>query len=243
VRKIVKTAGVKPGDRVLEIGPGPGALTSELLSAGALVHAVEVDHKFASKLPRFQTPDHKLFVHENDFLNFPLAEFSYLKPLKVVANLPYHITSPILAKLCEFSAFFSSATVMVQKEVAERITARAGTTQVSSFTVFLEYYATVSDSFKVTTSCFYPRPKVDSSVIRLDFHQQPMLNADHLFSVVRQAFQQKRKMITTSLQSLFPIEKIKKALLKADASLTCRPETLTLNQWITFVTSLNEICD
>lgn len=229
-RKIVETAEIEPGDRVLEIGPGPGGLTSVLLEAGAQVYAVEKDSLFASHLIRLQTADQRLSVFEADFLEFPLSHLE--APMKVVANLPYHITAPILEKLCAFSSLFSSLTIMVQKEVADRITARSGSRETGSFTIFLQFYAKLANSFKVSAACFYPRPKVDSAVIRLDFQPQPPVDAKQFFPIVRQAFQQRRKMITSSLQKLFPVEKIRDALSESGIGITARPETLTLDQWV-----------
>ncbi|MES2273717.1 MAG: rRNA adenine dimethyltransferase family protein, partial [Chlamydiota bacterium] len=123
VHKILRIADVQPGDSVLEIGPGPGALTSALLEAGAHVFAVELDNLFADQLLRLQTADQRLHVFNADFLEFPL---SCLPPsLKVVANLPYHITAPILEKIFNSAPLFSTLTIMVQKEVAERMAAVA----------------------------------------------------------------------------------------------------------------------
>lgn len=230
LKKIVQTAQIQPGDAVLEIGPGPGALTAALLNAGARVFAVEMDTLFASQLPRFQTPDERLEVFEADFLKFDLLR---LPPsLKVVANLPYHITAPILEKICEHSSRFTSLTLMVQKEVADRMAASSGSKQFGSLTVFLQFHAAVGRPFTVPPGCFYPRPKVDSAVIRLDFRKSPDVDQAPFFSLVRQAFQQRRKMITTSIQKLYPIEIIRAALASFGANPLARPEDLSLPEWI-----------
>lgn len=221
-RKIVQTADVKPGDSVLEIGSGPGALTQELLAAGAHVFAVEIDRIFARELNRFQTADERLKVFETDFLEFPMERLP--SPIKVVANLPYHITSPILEKLCAHP--FISLTLMVQKELADRIGSRPGTKEYSSFTIFLQFYSQLHSTFSVSASCFYPRPKVDSTVIRLDAKTPPPVDPAKFFPIVRKAFTQRRKMIRTSLHDYPQIQ----------AALTpypnARPEDLSLADWL-----------
>jgi 16S rRNA (adenine1518-N6/adenine1519-N6)-dimethyltransferase len=231
VKKIVLTADIQPGDRVLEIGPGPGALTQELLRAGAHVWAVELDPLFAKELPRLQTSDQRLHVFHTDFLKFPLDDLAPFTPLKVVANLPYHITTPILEKLCT-TTHFSSLTIMVQKEVVDRMTASSGTKEFSSFTLFLQYYCKLHKPFKVAPGCFYPRPKVDSAVIRLDLQTPPSIDPSSFFTLTRKAFQQRRKMLSTSLQSLFPASILKEALLSIGLKAEARPEELALEKWI-----------
>ncbi len=231
LQKIVQLAEVKPGDCVLEIGPAPGALTEQLLNAGAKVTAIEMDRTFAEHLSRFQTKDRRLTVHEGDFLDFPL---SYLSPgtWKVVANVPYHITSPILEKLCMQSAQFSSFTLMVQKEVAERIRAKPGTKALSSLTLFLQFYTEVHDAFNVSAGCFFPAPNVDSTVIRLDTRIPPDVDPNVLFPMIRKAFQQRRKMLTSTLgKEMAPV------LEQMGLSAKARPEELSLEQWIRLVSS------
>ncbi len=230
LKKIVETAAIQPGDAVLEIGPGPGALTTALLNAGARVYAVEMDTLFANELSRLQTPDERLQVFEADFLKFDLRR---LPPsLKVAANLPYHITAPILEKICAHSSQFTSLTLMVQKEVADRMAASSGSKQFGSLTVFLQFHAAIGRPFIVPPGCFYPRPKVDSAVIRLDFRKKPDVEPSSFFSLVRQAFQQRRKMVTTSIQKLYPIEKIRAALCSFGANPLARPEDLSLEEWV-----------
>lgn len=237
VRKIVQAAEVRPGDAVLEIGPGPGALTAALLQAGARVFAVEKDPLFAKELSRLQTSDQRLSVFEADILEFPLQDLP--SPLKVVANLPYHITAPILEKIFDYSTLFSSLTIMVQKEVADRMAAKAGSKDFSSLSLFVQFYAQIHSSFKVAANCFYPRPKVDSTVIRLDFQPLPPVEPIPFFSLVRQSFQQRRKMISTSLQTLFSCDQIKQSLIAIEANPDARPETLTLGKWIELYDILN----
>ncbi len=219
--KLIALAEVKPADSILEIGPGPGALTAALLEKGAKVYAVEMDPPFASALHRLQNG--QLSIFEGDFLKFPLSLLP--KQLKVVANLPYHITTPILEKL--FTYDFSSITIMVQKEVGERMQAKAGTKDFGSLSLFVQFHTNVQGSFTVPAGCFYPKPKVDSMVIRLDAKDRP---ATDPFPLIHTAFQHRRKMLTSTLP--YPKEEIQKALLTINIRPDARPEMLPLDKWL-----------
>lgn len=229
LHKIVALADVGPGDYILEIGPGPGALTTELLQRGAHVLAVEMDQTFAKHLHRLQTSDNRLTVICDDFLRYPLTSLPS-HHWKVVANLPYKITTPILEKLCQKAHRFTSFTIMVQKEVADRIRAHPKTKTIGSLTLFLQFYTTVHGAFLVSPHCFYPEPSVSSTVVRLDTHEPPPVEPDLFFMLVRRAYQHRRKMIATSLKSITP--NIGDALERAKISAKARPEDLSLQQWL-----------
>lgn len=236
IRKISLLANVQAGDHIIEIGPGPGALTQELLRLGAHVTAIEMDKTFATALQRLQTPDQRLAVIEQDFLLFPLEQFFQKHPerrYKLVANLPYHITTPLLTLLLPQYPAIESLTVMVQKEFAVRMSGKTHTADFSSFTVFLEFYATVTESFNVSPNCFYPRPKVHSSVVHCLLHP-PLLNQgiEQFFKMTRAAFGQRRKMIRTSLKELYPPEQIAIGLNELKKPITSRPEELSTRDWI-----------
>ncbi len=232
IRKILELAEVASGELILEIGPGPGALTEALLEKGAKVYAVEMDSVFAKELSRFENERLKIF--ESDILKFPIERLP--KNMKVVANLPYHITTPILEKL--FHNSFSSITIMVQKEVAERMAASAGSKTFGSLSLFVQFYTHVVGSFTVPSSSFYPKPKVDSTVIRLDYRKPPEVDPVKFFALVHKAFQQRRKMMTSSLG--LDKEKVREALIKAGARGDARPEALSLNQWVQFFSECNK---
>lgn len=230
VAHIIHTAAIQPNEPILEIGPGPGSLTQALLAAQAEVFAIEIDSLFAPELERFQNGH--LHIFQADILSFPLQHLPM--PLKVVANLPYHITTPILEKL--FAHRFSSLTIMVQKEVADRICAKAKSKTFGSLSLFVQFYANITAQFTVPAASFYPKPKVDSTVLRLDSKPLPEIDPAYFFSLVHKAFQQRRKMLTSSLGQ-DKIE-VRQALAKVGASIQARPEELSLDQWIQFAKTL-----
>lgn len=221
IRKILATAEIQKGDRVLEIGPGPGALTEALLGSGAQVLAVEKDRVYAEALKRFS----EVKVFEEDIRSFDLAQ---VEPhTKVVSNLPYHLTAPILTLLAPRSDLFSTVTVMVQEEVARRMTAKHKTKEYGSLTVFLNFYSKPRYAFKVSRHCFYPQPKVDSAVVRLDLKEAPPVDAKAFFTFVHTAFQQRRKMVKTTLgQQVGPI------LSELGENPQARPEELSLDTFL-----------
>ena len=213
IRKIADAADIQSGETILEIGPGPGALTQELLYRKARVIAVEKDSLFAKALSRFEGD---LTVHEADILEFPLE--SIPTPFKVVANLPYHITTPILEKLCKYSP--TLALLMVQKEMGARMVAKSGTREISSFSIFLQTFAKLSIAAKVSRNCFYPAPSVDSSVIKLEFRPPALEDPTPFLIWMRQAFGQRRKMLRSTLGiKIMPYAEL-------------RPEALSLQEWL-----------
>lgn len=236
IQKIVRTAEIAKEDHVLEIGPGPGALTQAILEQGAHLTAVEMDKEFAKDLERLQTQDKRLEVVCADILEFPIAEYlKKRKKIKVVANLPYHITTPILTLLLPMYREIESLTIMVQKEFADRMSAEKKTADYSSFTVFLQFYARVTKRFDVSPSCFYPKPKVTSSVVHCELHP-PLLkeNSEGFFKLTRTAFGKRRKMLRASLKELYPVKRIEEALAKLNHPPTARPEELSIEEFISF---------
>lgn len=238
--KISKTAEVGPNDAVLEIGPGPGSLTLSLLKAQARVFAVEKDPVFARELNRLQPPGKRLASFEADFLRFDL---SALPPsLKVVANLPYHITTPILEKLLEYRDRFTTLTLMVQSELADRLGASPGTKDFGFMSLFVQFHTERRASFKVASSCFYPRPNVDSTVIHLALRPPPIAESAPFFALARRAFQQRRKMLRVSLEAVDSLgKKVEEALIKSGVKPDARPEALSLEEWILFYQNLKTI--
>lgn len=236
IRKIVAAAGVKEGDTVLEIGPGTGALTEGLIDAGAKVVAVEVDLDLIESL-REKFPPEKLELIRADALklSFPELAAQYGTRFKLVSNLPYNISGPILAKFLEERSAFSLMVLMFQKEVAERIVSGPGTKEYGVLSVYSQAFTDVKKEFDVPSRLFVPRPKVDSSVVRFAVLDSPRVEiADERFfkAVVRSAFGTRRKMLSNALQTL-GMEKglILSALVEAGIDPVRRGETLNLNEF------------
>jgi len=238
LRKIAAAAKISPGDIVVEIGSGPGSLTEELLKNGARVIAVEKDKILADALERLKNEERHLDIYCEDILSFPLEEVvaPWIKEGKramVIANLPYHLTTPIIARLVKLPHLFSSLVLMVQDEVARRFTAMPGTSDYSSFTVFLNFYSKPRYGFSVSRSCFYPAPTVNSAIVILDLKEPPAVkDPDAFFTLTRTAFEHRRKMLRSSLRELYAPESIEKALLSINLSPQSRPEELSLNQFL-----------
>lgn len=227
VTKIVEEAQVEKNDYVLEIGPGPGALTEGLLKKGAEVVAVELDSVFARALNRFP-----IKVYNEDFLEFSFEKLA--KPGKVVANLPYHITAPILTRLVPRRDLFSTLTVMVQDEVARRLTAPPKTKEYGSLSLFLQFYAELRYAFRVSRTCFYPIPNVDSAIVTLTLKEPPKVaDEEAFFALIRLSFSQRRKMLKKRLVPQFGLERVTCAFQAAGIDSNARAEELTLEQFLT----------
>lgn len=239
VKKILEIAAIKSGDKVIEIGPGPGALTQALLERGARVVAIEKDKQLAQALERLQTQDERLEVICADFLEIAMDRFCD-GPYKVVANLPYHITTPILTKLLPMHSLIESLTIMVQKEFAMRMRAKKKTPEYGSFTLFLQFYAAITQSFIIKRTCFYPAPKVDSCVVRCDLHPPLIEDEKGLFELTRTAFGKRRKMLRSSLSVIYPVEKIENALIQMGYEKTARPEDLSVEEFISLFVFLKD---
>ncbi len=238
VRKIITEANLSEDDLVIEIGPGPGALTEALLETGCEVIAIEKDAELATLLKRFSEKGERLSIFTEDFLKFPLEELlkeklASGKKAKVVANLPYHITTPILAKLIPLHHLISDLILMIQKEVAVRFIAPVGTKDYSSFTVFLQFFSQVRYCFTIEPSCFSPKPTVQSAVVHLTLTPPPSIgNSDSFFEMTRTAFGKRRKMMRASLKEIFPPSLVESSLEKMKLNPLIRPEELSLAQFI-----------
>ncbi len=234
VRKIAACADAKQGDEILEIGPGPGALTEALLMTGAHVTAIEIDPVLSQSLEELKNPFPLFNLIQDDFLKVPLEELLGKKQWKVIANLPYHITTPVLMRLLPLYPQIQTITVMVQKEVGMRLVSKPKTSSYNHLALACSFYSTVKSCFTVEPTCFYPKPKVKSAVVQFHLHS-PLLPARHsesFFLLTRTAFQKKRKMLRSSLEELYPKEKILKTLERCHLPPTTRPEELSLAEWL-----------
>jgi 16S rRNA (adenine1518-N6/adenine1519-N6)-dimethyltransferase len=237
VNQILKTANVEKGDHILEVGPGPGVLTEALLKKGAKVTTVEKDRGFAEALHRLSQKG-DLTVIQADALTLDLDKAlpqTGQKRMKLLANLPYNITSPLLIQFAPLSHFFEKIVVMVQKEVAERITAKPKTKAYGSLTLYLEFFCERSYNFTVKRTCFYPVPNVDSAVITLlpkTSRLLPQKDEEAFFKMVRVGFQQRRKMLKGTLKNAFPTINWEALIEKLGTDPKVRPEELDLSTFV-----------
>lgn len=231
LESICDSADVQKTDTVLEIGPGLGTLTKHLLKRAEKVVAVEFDAQLAATLPgKFSNP--RLEVVRDDILHFDLTQ---LPPeFKVVANIPYYLTSNLIRVLCESNNPFSTAAILIQKEVAERVVAEPG--QMSLLSVSAQFYCEVSLGIKVPKELFIPPPKVDSQVLVLKYRTSPLfpgIDTPRFFWVVKAGFSQKRKTLVNSLSAGLALSKDEAhALLEtADIPPGHRAQALSLEDW------------
>ncbi len=235
ITEIVKKAEITNEDVVLEIGPGLGTLTKELLKSAKKVIAVELDEDMCDILKnRFL--DEKLVILNEDILKLDLNEITKENgTIKVVANLPYYITTPIVMKLLEGKYDISTITVMVQKEVGERLCSTSKDRENSAITIAINYYAKAKQVIDVPRDLFYPSPDVDSVVIRLDVLKTPPVQVKDektFFKIVKLAFSQRRKTILNSLSSSnYDKETIKAILNKLNLDEKLRAEDLSINNY------------
>ena len=240
IRNIVKEADIHPDDQVLEIGPGPGSLTEQLLEKGAYVVAVETDRTLAAALGRLDPSATNLKVIVADGLEISLEDLyatfpDKSKPIKLISNLPYHITTPLLTRFVGQYPRISMILVMVQEEMGRRMSSKSGSKEYGSITVFLDFFSNVSYIFKVGRNCFYPAPKVDSCIIRIDLKAPPEnVNIEAFFQMTRRAFQQRRKSMRNSLKELYTQDSIVSGLEKLNLAPLTRPEELSCKQLIEY---------
>ena len=238
---IVEAAGVTDDDLVLEIGPGIGSLTQYLAEAAGKVVAVEIDKTLLPVLADTLSEYDNVTVINEDILKVDLDEIvseNGGRPIKVVANLPYYITTPIIMKLFESRARIESITVMVQKEVADRMAAGPGGKDYGSLSLAVGYYAKAVTVMDVPPSSFIPQPNVGSAVVNLSRYTEPRVKVQdekRLFEIVRTAFNQRRKTLSNSLSNNPALgvsrQEVTDALLKMGVDEKARGEILTLEQF------------
>ena len=240
--KIVAAAGIGPDDFVVEIGPGIGTLTQYLAYAARSVCAVEIDKNLIPILEDTLSDYDNVEVINNDVLKVDLAALAKEKnngrPIKVVANLPYYITTPIIMGLFENHVPVDSITVMVQKEVADRMQTGPGSKDYGALSLAVQYYAEPYIVANVPCNCFMPRPNVDSAVIRLTRYEEPPVQVKDekkMFALIRASFNQRRKTLVNGLGNAglpgITKESAAAALAQMSLSPTVRGEALTLEQF------------
>ena len=240
--KIINAAGLTKEDMVLEIGPGIGTMTQYLAEAAREVVAVEIDNNLIPILRETLKDYENVTIINNDILKVDIKELAEShngnRPIKVVANLPYYITTPIIMGLFESNVPIDNITVMVQKEVAERMQAKPGTKDYGALSLAVQYYAEPYIVANVPPNCFIPRPNVGSAVIRLTRHQDPPVqvkDAGLMFTLIRASFNQRRKTLQNGLYNspelFYTKEQIAWAIEELGVSAQLRGEALTLEQF------------
>jgi 16S rRNA (adenine1518-N6/adenine1519-N6)-dimethyltransferase len=202
VRRIVEAIGAKSGDSMVEIGPGTGILTAELVPALERLHVIEIDRDLAAGLAHAYPPD-KLIVHQADALDFDFAQLP--APLRVVGNLPYNVSTPILFRVAEIADRVRDATFMLQKEVVERMVAAPDTEAYGRLSVMLQYRFAMSLLFRVPPGAFTPPPKVDSAVVLmkpLGADRPRAADEERFAKIVAAAFSQRRKTLRNAVRAL-----------------------------------------
>ncbi len=249
--KIIDAADVEKNDGVIEIGPGIGTLTGRLSERAGKVVAIEIDSRLIPILEDTLSDCDNIRIINDDIMKIDLRklikdEFDGMN-VKVVANLPYYITTPIVMELLEERLPIDSITIMVQKEVADRMRADSGTKDYGALSLAVQYYADTYYAANVPPNCFIPRPKVGSGVIRLDVRKAPEIevaNEELMFGIIRAAFNQRRKTLVNAVSNneMLSISKedLTEALIKLGIPTTIRGEALDLSQFAALSNILTE---
>lgn len=248
-REIVNALGLRAGDRVLEIGPGRGILTEELVQTPASVTAIEIDQRLLEGLQVKLGSRPNFALRHEDFLDTDFTLILGSGTAKVVGNLPYHLAAEVIYKLLTHARearenpglpWIESAVLMMQREVAERIAAKPGVKAWGKLSVFAQLEARTDLILTVPASAFRPAPKVDGGVVRMQFYRIPPARPQDyalMERIVRWTFHQRRKMLKTSLSSLSGIHPFWQ---RSDLNFTRRPETLTPEEWVTLANVISE---
>ena len=242
VRGIAREAQVGPGDLVLEIGPGIGTMTQYLCESARQVIAVEIDTNLIPILKDTLSEYDNVKVINDDILKVDInalaEEYNNGKPIKVVANLPYYITTPIIMGLFESHVPIDSITIMVQKEVADRMQAGPGKKDYGALSLAVQYYSHPEIVVNVPPSCFMPQPKVGSSVISLKRYEKPVVDVDDeklMFKIIRASFNQRRKTLANGLNNFGGMgltkEQIQQSIEALGVPVNVRGEALSLAQF------------
>ena len=233
IRKIVASLNIKKDDVVMEIGPGRGALTELMLPLAGQLHLVEFDRDLARYWRGRADENTSLVVHEYDVLKFDLKEVlaATERRIKIIGNLPYNISSPVLFHLMPFAARIDSQVVMLQKEVVDRMSANSGNKQYGRLSVMLQYRYQIENLFKVPASAFFPPPKVESAIARLTPKQtieKPVNNLLDFELIVKQAFSQRRKTLRNTLKGYLSAEQMESVAVAP----TDRAEVLSVDNFV-----------
>lgn len=247
MEKVVRTAQVEKGDIVLEVGPGLGEMTLALAQRAKQVIAIEIDSRMVEILREKLRGHSNIEVIKKDILKVDFRELIRGEdgPIKVVSNLPYQISTPLLFRFIESREIFSTLTLMLQREVAERIQASPGGKEYGPLSIFIQIFLNISTCFRIHPSVFFPPPKVESAVVRLIWKERPMIDISHekwFKTIVRACFRYRRKTIANALKNaeISDSEAIEIALEKTGIDPQRRPETLTIQEYIKLAETLKD---
>jgi 16S rRNA (adenine1518-N6/adenine1519-N6)-dimethyltransferase len=242
--RIVEAVDIRKGDIVVEVGPGRGILTEKILNLPCKLFAVELDRGLYSSLQRRLGDRKKLKLVRGDFLRFDLRLAAKEGKLKLVGNLPYRITGPVMRKIVGDREVIEAAVFMVQKEVADRLSASSGTKAYGLLSIFVQVYARLEKLFQVSPRCFKPQPKVSSTVVRITTRPIPLVKPEEeefFFWLVKTAFSQRRKMLVNSLSGSLKISKgeLEEKFREIGLEKHCRPENVKIDEFLLLASALN----
>ncbi|MBI2357806.1 MAG: 16S rRNA (adenine(1518)-N(6)/adenine(1519)-N(6))-dimethyltransferase RsmA [Deltaproteobacteria bacterium] len=243
---IVRLVDPAPQDEVVEIGPGLGFLTRRLVTVARRVWAIEVDSFLVERLRQSSSGSHPaLELLHADFLKIPLNDVLPPGKVKLVANLPYSISTPALFRIFDFREHFSLLVLMLQKEVADRLIAEPGTKAYGSLSVWFRIHGHILDKVSVSPEAFFPRPKVRSTVLKIGLHREPLVretDCPMLHTLVRAAFGQRRKMLSNAVAGALGKDRAEVAQTLGGAGIDPRRrgETLTVDEFIRLARALKE---
>lgn len=242
VSRMIRAASIDPTGTVLEIGPGLGALSESLADLSRQLYLVEIDTVLAERLRQRFAPYANVRVITADFLSLDLDSTFPEAPIRVIASLPYNVAMPILFRLLEHRRRFPEATVMLQKEVAERLSAKPGAKEYGALTVLMQLYATVVKVLTVQPSSFFPIPKVQSQVVKLIMQEAPRVpvrDERHFQQVVKAAFAQRRKTLRNTLKAA-GYNELEAVGARVGIDLQRRGETLSVEEFAKLANALDE---
>jgi 16S rRNA (adenine1518-N6/adenine1519-N6)-dimethyltransferase len=241
IQRIVDVIAPVAGQHIVEIGPGQGALTLPVLKVAGNLEVVELDRDLIPILTERTQKHGTVIIHQADALKFDFSQLATdKKPLRVIGNLPYNISTPLIFHLLEYAACISDMHFMLQKEVVDRLAAHVGSPDYGRLSIMVQYHCQVFSLFKVPPEAFHPPPKVDSSIVRIiPYHTIPFTakNYAHFEDLVKQAFSQRRKTLRNSLRRLMTDE----YWAHVDMDSRLRPEELTVEDYVKLSNALLDI--
>lgn len=240
-KKLVRACNFAPHDTVLEIGAGTGELTGLIAGQVSKIYALEIDKDLCANLKKLFDDYPNVRIVSQDVLQFNFKKYFCGKKVKILGNIPYYISTPIIERLINFREVTDTVFITVQKEFAERVCAASGSKTYGSLSCFVQYYFKPQIIMQIKKNSFFPAPKVDSCFLRLEAKKNlPLKKSGEklFFRIVRQAFNQRRKTLRNSLKNIIPPEKLQRFLASFNLDSNIRPEQLTIQDFINLVKTL-----